>query len=42
MALTSQSEAWEPKAPSPLTKDYNASLAEMYDYLFRHLRDEGR
>jgi len=36
-ALTEHSEAWQAKEASPLTKEYNKQLGEMYGYLFRHL-----
>ncbi len=40
VALRELSEDWKPRDPSPLTKEYNKKLAEMYDYLFRHLYRE--
>lgn len=39
-ALEEYSEAWELKEASPLTKEYNKQLEEMYGYLFRHLYSE--
>ena len=39
-ALMSHSDAWKAKEASPLTKDYNKKLSEMYDYLFRHLHQQ--
>ena len=35
------SDAWKPKEPGPLTKDYNEELSDVYGYLFRYLHRDG-
>ncbi|MFV1972950.1 MAG: inorganic phosphate transporter [Thiohalobacterales bacterium] len=39
-ALTTLSENWKAKEESPLTRDYNQKLGEMYEYLLRHFHRE--
>ncbi len=39
-SLAALSDEWKAKKKSPLTKDYNKMLSEMYQYLYRHLHYE--
>ncbi|MDJ0943687.1 MAG: inorganic phosphate transporter [Kiloniellales bacterium] len=39
-ALSARSDSWQAKEASPLTKDFNKNLEEIYDYLFRHFQRE--
>ena len=40
-ALSEGAEVWRAKPEGPLNKDYNQTLSETYDYLYRHLSLEG-